>query len=66
MRHASYLQTEEKLTLLVVTVSNTKTKTTLALIWNLKKNKHWLIKGAQGVVWMEASVLCYHEADSIL
>lgn len=37
MRHASYLQTEEKLTLLVVTVSNTKTKTTLALIWNLKK-----------------------------
>lgn len=50
MRHASYLQTEEKLTLLVVTVSNTKTKTTLALIWNLKKTKHWLIKGAQGVV----------------
>lgn len=50
MRHASYLQTEEKLTLLAVTVSNTETKTTLALIWNIKKTKHWLIKGAQGVV----------------
>lgn len=39
MRHASYLQTEEKLTLLAVTVSNTETKTTLALIWNIKKNE---------------------------
>lgn len=38
MRHASYLQTEEESTLLVVTVSNTKTKTTLAVIWNLNNN----------------------------